>query len=293
MLNSFDWIRRCRSGGELIATLRCLKEESNLFSQNEDIGFPHSALNYPCQRCFLFSRLITSDEEDELYCKFCKAIIKETRGLDQLSRRSIVLWGYTNRLPRELEKKDERIIGLYIHDNNRFFLVIYRKELKDWLQELVLYNGSDLRGLIQIFPTIGSGSILSMGEVICRAAHHEANYPMDRLRVRFYTVAYDIIKPHLLDQKGILTFEISEFLNMMSTVMVFRALLNPDEQKVLYELLTMKETPEQKFHWGRFYGMLSQEARDMLTAWRIQNWSKDQIKLLYKLIDYVKLYRLH
>lgn len=293
MLNSFDWIRRSRSGSELLATLRCLEKEADLFSQNEPIGGPHSALNYPCQRCWLFPRLVISDEEDEQYCKFCKAILEKTRGLDPTSRRSIVIWGYTNRLPRQLEHNDKRILGSYIHDSNRFTLMTYRKELKDWLQEIVLYNGKDLRGLIQIFPTVGSNSVINMGEILCRAVHHEANYPMDQLRVRFYFVAYKIIQPHLLDQKGILTFEISEFLNMMSTVMVFRALLNPDEQKILYELLTMKETPEQKFHWGRFHGALSQEARDMLTAWKIQNWSKDQIRLLYGLIDYVKLYKLH
>lgn len=297
MLSSFDWIRRSRSGAELLATLKCLAAEPDLVNHEEKIGPPYSAINSPCQRCWVYPRLPGSIQEDDVYCRICEAIVVKTRGLGTVSRQSVVVWCFVNFLPKQIQNKewpnDNRILGAYVHDSSRFLLMMHRRDLKDWLQELVLYSGTDLRGLIQILPTIGSSQDFGMGEVLCRAVHHEANYPMDRLRVRFYTTSYQILVPHKLDRKGILTFEVSEFLNLMGMVMVFRVFLRPEEQKALYELLNMDKTAEEQFYWGRFQGSLSQEARDMLNAWKIRQWSKDQIRLLYKLIDYVELYQFH
>jgi hypothetical protein len=300
MLSSFDWIRRSRTGAELLATLKHLAAEPDRLSRERKIGPPHSALNSPCQRCWIYPCMPRSDQEDDVYCEFCKAILDGTRGLGNISRQSVVIWGFVNRLPKQFQngaggrgeegakgKGSKPFLGAYVHDENRFLLMMYRRELKPWLQELVLYNGADLRGLVQILPTIGSGRGTSMGEILCRTIHHEANFPMDQLRVRFYSDPSQVLKPHIRDRQGLLTFEVSEFLNLLEMTKVFRVLLRPEEQKMLYELLTIGKNLEEQFHWGRFQGHLSQEAKDMLNAWNIRHWPKDRIKLLYELTDYV------
>jgi hypothetical protein len=248
----------------------------------------------------------SSEQEDDPYCKTCKAIIRKTRGLGNTSRRSVVVWGYTNRSPKQLrngirgkgeggtrEKKTKLFLGAYVHNENRFLLMMYRRRLRPWLRELILYDGTDLKGLIQILPTMGPGTEIGMGDVLCRAAHHEANFPMDQLRVRFFSSPYQLLKPHIRDQQGILTFEAAEFLNLLETAVVFRALLRPQEQEMLHEILAIDDAVEEQFYWGRFLGNLSQEAKDMLNSWKIRNWPENRIRLLYELIDYVFLPQFH
>jgi len=316
MLSSFDWIRRSRTGAELLATLRYFAAESPLyapfskggikggFSYEEEIGPPPSALNSPCQRCWIYPRVPSSEQEDDPYCKTCKAIIRKTRGLGNTSRRSVVVWGYTNRLPKQLRngtrgegetkgKKSKPLLGIYAHNENRFLLMMYRRNLRHWLRELILYDGADLKGLIQILPTMGPGTEIGMGDVLCRAVHHEATLPMDHLRVRFFSNPYQLLKPHIRDRQGLLTFEVAEFLNLLETAVVFRTLLRPEEQRMLHEILNIDDATEEQFYWGRFLGNLSQEAKDMLNSWKIRNWPENRIRLLYELIDYVFLPQFH
>ena len=293
MLTNFDWIRRSRTGAELLASLRRFKTEPDLFLRPEAMGPPHSALNSPCQRCRIYPRAPRSDGEDDLYCIFCKKILSGTRRLGTVSRRSMIIWGFVNQLPEQLQNgngaPESHIHGSYIHDDSHFLVMMYRRELRTWIQELVLYNGSNLRGLIQIFPTTGPGKETSMGDILCRAVHHEANFPMDQLRVRFYSSPYQLLRPHTRERQGLLTFEVSEFLRLMEMAAVFRALLKPEEQQALHELLGIDDSVEEQFYWGRLLGHLTQEARDMLSAWRIRAWPESRIKLLYELIDYVFL----
>jgi hypothetical protein len=53
----------------------------------------------------------------------------------------------------------------------------------------------------------------------------------------------------------------------------------------------MGNTSEAQFYWGRFLGALNQEARDMLNAWKIRQWSKSRIDLLYELVENVGFYK--
>ncbi len=130
-----------------------------------------------------------------------------------------------------------------------------------------------------------------MGDILCRAIHHEATFPMDQLRVRFYSSPYQLLRPHTRERQGLLTFEVSEFLRLMEMAAVFRALLKPEEQQALHELLDLDDSVEEQFYWGRLVGHLTQEAKDMLSAWRIRTWPENRIKLLYELIDYVFLHQ--
>ena len=110
---------------------------------------------------------------------------------------------------------------------------------------------------------------------------------MDRLRVRFFSTPFQLIQPHRHEQNGLLTFEVSEFLSLLGMAEVFRALLHPEEQKLVYEVLKIEDAGEEQFYWGRLQGILTPEAKDMLSAWRIRRWPMNQVKLLYELIDYV------
>ncbi len=298
MLSSFDWIRRSQTGAELIATLQSLALTSDLFADEMVFGPPFSALGGPCHRCWVYIPIsekpetkTSSESHSFRYCRVCKLITTRAASLSLTSRRAIVVWGYVNFLPRHLETGkgfyEVYSKGTYIHDQQRFLLLLHRKDLHPWLQELALYHGPDLKGHLQVFPTIGRGKGIDMGELICRAMHHEARFAMDHLRVRFYSAPHQLLRPQNRDRQGMLTFEAADFLGLLEMAMVFKTVIYPNEQEMLYELLRLDNATEKQFYWGRFLGYLHQEAKDMLTAWNIRQWSENRVKLLYELIEYV------
>ncbi len=293
MLNGFDWLRRSQNGAELLATLRYLEEKPDFVSLEKEIGPPFSALAGPCKRCWIYPRISNKDD----YCQSCKIIRDRGRKLAPLSRDAALIWGFVNQLPKQLQNNERNkksyIFGTYIHDTNSFLLAIAHRKIKVWIQDIVIHHGPDLKGLIQIFPTTGSGKKIGMGDLLCRAIHHEANLPLDRMRVRFYSNPYQLIKPHELDRKGLLTFEITEFLGLLEMAEVFRTLIRPQEQKEIYEVLSIEDTTEKQFYWGRLLKRLDKAARDMLTAWNIWNWPQGRINLLYELFDYVVFSQTH
>ncbi len=298
MLSTFDWIRRSQTGAELLATLRVgagdeqiqIKEDDGPSSHETSIGPPLSALSSPCHRCWVYPRTRWPEQAD-LYCPFCKDILIKARKLGAVAQRAAVIWGFVNQLPKtglvKQESPESPVLGTYLHDSKRFLLIIKQRRLRPWLQQLVLYHGTELKGLLQIFPTVGATSGICMGDVLCRAIHHESRFAMDQLRVRFYSAPYQLIRPHEREQKGILTFDASEFLSLLEMAKVFRTLVRPREQDMLYELLQLEDPTEVQFYWGRIQGLLDQEVKDMLTAWRIRQWPKTRVKLLYELTNYV------
>ncbi len=298
MLSSFDWIRLCQVGAELIATLDYLNTEPGLFTNEMPLGAPFSAFGGPCQRCRVYAPAsrktkahVASVSLSSQYCQACRLILSRASSLSLVSRRSIVIWGYVNQLPRYLKSGEgfyqEYSKGQFILDQNRFLLLLHRRDILSWLQELALYHGPDLKGHLQIFPTIGRGKGIEMGEMICRAMHLESRFAMDRLWLRFYVAPHYLLRPQDREKQGILTFETPEFVNLLEMATVFKSVIYPDEQKMLHELLQLEDPVEKKFYWGRFLSFLHQEAKDMLTAWNIRQWSENRVKLLYELIEYV------
>lgn len=289
MLTRFDWLRRAGSGAELLATLRLFAKQPNLL--RDSLGAPHSALNGPCRRCWVYARPLAHNQ----FCSFCYQLQRRARFLGDASRRALVVWGYVNQMPRHMEPVSgfykKNALGIYAHDQRHFLLMLYRRDLKHWLQELVLYHGPELKGLLQIFPTMAAMPNLEMGEALSRIAQREANYSMDRLRVQFYAAPAQIRRFSSRNKQGQLTFEIAEFLRLLESAAIFRTLLLPDQQQMLYELLKLEDDGEAHFYWGRFLGQINQETRDMLNAWQIRRWPKPQIELLYELIDHVEFYR--
>jgi hypothetical protein len=285
MLDRFDWLRRSRTGAELLATLRYLQNHPKLSTDNGELGPPFSALNGPCLRCWVYPRTSRSNAR---HCSTCQAILSEAWRLGTLSRDAVVIWGFVNQLPRQLhsDAADAHSLGAYVHDERHFLMMLYYRDLQSWFQELIIYHGTELKGLIQIFPTTG-GRDVGMGDLLCRVVHNEARFPQDKLRVRFYAATYQVLDPRTYDREGVLTFEVSEFLRMLDLAVVFRSVLLPDEQKILRKLLSAGDTRETQFYWGRFVGTLSQEAKDMLNAWKIRQWSGPQVDLLYELVEYV------
>jgi len=166
-------------------------------------------------------------------------------------------------------------------------LMLQRREVKTWLQELVLHDGPDLQGVLQIFPTMGPQRGLGMGDVLCWAVHDAASLPRDRLYVRFAWAPWQVPPPHQRDQQQGRTFEVSEFVGLLQMAEVFRLLLHPHEQQELLALLTRDDGDGAAFYWGRFLGLLDPRARDMLVAWGIRTWPQTRIRLLDELRKYV------
>jgi hypothetical protein len=289
MLSDFDWLRRARTGVELLGTLKyfTLRRESSHDNAEEDIGPPPTALSGLCLRCWIYPLY----EDNDNYCEVCKDILIQSKGLGYSIRQLSVLWGYLNQVPSSLQeerwKVNYKIHGTFFHGKNRFLLMIKKRDIKPLLQDLVIRHGPEIKGLIQIFPTIGMGSEIGMGDILCRAIHHESNCPLNQLWIRFYSSPLQLTNPRRREDKGMLTFEVSEFLALLETAEVFRSLLKPEEQESLYEILLKDKFREHSFYWGRFLGQLKREARDMLTSWGIRQWSRNRLELLYELIDYV------
>ena len=293
MLTPYDWLRQSRTGSELLATLQLLAAYPDILSVDKEVGTPPSALHGLCDRCGIYPRCTRRDGYSDCYCDVCQTIVHDAQNLGQTSRCATVIWGYVDKLPRQFRAgqgfKDSHILGAYAHDANHFLLVVPRLELKVWLQELLIYHGPDLKGLLQIFPTTG-GKFVKMYELLCRLHYLEARFPMDCLRVRFISAPHQIYHLREYDRAGVLTFEVAEFVNVLEMAAVFRTLLRPEEQNALRELLQIEDEHEAQFYWGRFLGQLSAEAKDMLNAWKIRRWPRPQVKLLYTLVDYVTYY---
>ncbi len=308
MLNFYDWLRRSEDGSELLATLEYIMTEPEKFPSEEKLGPPLSAFHRPCQRCWVYPccstenilpEIVLRDGRRKIYvpsvaetqdfCLFCREIIAKAENLTDLSRQVIVLWGFVNHLPNRVLGEGKfmgnRVIASYIHDDHHFLLILARPELKSWIQELLIYHGADIKGLIQMFPTVRDARN-HQGEILCRACHQETRFPMDMLRVRFFSNPSQLYAPQSRDEEGLLTFEITEFLRLLDMAEIFRTLLRPSEQRALHELIRLHNRREEQFYWGRFTGYLSRQAKDMLNAWKIRQWPKNQVKLLYELVDY-------
>ncbi|MCX7683251.1 MAG: hypothetical protein N2508_15010 [Anaerolineae bacterium] len=291
MLSPFDWLRLSCTGSELLATMRLIAQSAE-FPRTEELGPPRTALSSPCMRCWVYPR--HTHKRTSRYCSTCKEILARAWQLKGISPRVILLWGFVNKLPRQLQDHSAAQgiapMGVYIHDENHFLLALHYRDLKGWLREVMLYYGDELQGFIQIFPTTGSATP-TMGELLTRIIHHDSRFPMDRLRVRFFSKVSQIFYPHAYDKMGVLTFDILEFLSMLEMASIFRAMLRPEEQRLLYKLLSAEDVGNVQFYWGRVMGYFDQGVRDMLNAWKVRYWSEAQANLFYKLIEYVELYQ--
>jgi hypothetical protein len=291
MRDNLPWLLRARTGAELLATVKTLNAEPGLFAQLGEIGAPHSALDGPCRRCWIYPHII--EPSPRSYCPFCQAVIDRSRTLTNASHSSIVAWVSASELPRHLIGRAGVYTRTFFHasilDDRHFLLILPKRDLKLWLQETILYD-ADLCGLIQIIPTVGLAGPHSMGDMLSRLMYYESGFPTDQMWVKFYAAPYQVFKPREREREGLLTFDIADFLSVLEQATVFRSLLLPEAQKLLYELLNLEDDTEEQFYWGRMLTYLSAEAKDMLNAWRIRQWPRGRLRLLYTLLEYVEFY---
>ncbi len=319
MLTPFDWLRLCRNGTELIATLHLLEKQPDAF-RHETIGQPFSALHAPCERCGIFARAeempasLDVEEtpedaggtaslleapvspEDGLsplrniaarYCPACSKVRLAVPRFHHTARHAVMVWGALSPLP-ELPRSQYPVPTLYRHDEQHFLLVLRRAALQDWLSGLLLRHGLSLTGLLQIVPTLSPASGWILGDMLARLPSYESIFSPDRMRVRFYPAGHIVFRTKEYERAGVLTFDAQEFAAYLGMAGVFRSLLLPEQQEAVFEILRIKDLQEQQFHWGRLLGLLSPEARSMLLSWRPRSWSKQQIYLLDKLRPYAK-----
>jgi len=213
------------------------------------------------------------------------------------THRGVLVWGCLNRLPVQLSPRQgfyqQHLWGAYLHDKPaggppyRFLLAFSRKFLREWLRELLLYHGPDLTGLLQIFPPNGVNEVDQMGDLLTRIIAQDIQSAPDSLRVHFYAAPYQVVRSRQRERQGMLSFDAAEFLRLLEMAIVFRTMLLPDQQEMLLELLTLRDPKEEGFYWGRFLGMLTPTAKDMLDAWRIRAWPRERVRLLYELTRFV------
>ena len=151
MLAPFDWLRLARSGPDLLATLHYLDAHPELPANGGELAPPRSALHQPCARCGLYPR-----EPQRRFCAACQTILNWGHHLYPQARQITLVWGYVMQLPRQLRGGAPFPTGMtlhtFVHDEQHFLVVLSQKQLKPWLQELALYNGLELQGLLQVFP---------------------------------------------------------------------------------------------------------------------------------------------
>ncbi|WP_045221527.1 type III-I CRISPR-associated protein Cas10i [Desulfonatronum thioautotrophicum] len=289
MLTPFDWIRLAFTGAELLATLDRLAEAPSDL-QGDTLGPPLETLDGPCERCMLYPRV-----DNHRNCRGCASIMGQRYRFRPASREVLLVWGCLNRLPYSIASRTgpararlspDGLNGFFILDDRRFLKVIPRWTLKNWLQDILLYD-DELHGLLQIFPTYSARQGLCMSDLLCHVVFREANIGTNNLWVRFYAEAYHVRRPQVLDKENLLNFPASEFLGMMNMGEMFQTLLSFHDQEILRKLLLSDNLNESQFNWGRFQGLLEQDARDMLDVWQIRQWPKARVQLFYDLLKFV------
>jgi hypothetical protein len=291
MLTFFDWLRQCRTGGELLALLSgAVAEERLPGGRKYEPPPPETLFRTPCRRCGFFSAVPGSAPPD---CPTCEEIRRTGKRMDRTAGFSRILWGHVNRIPRMIAgdgHASPELLGRYIHDDHHFLAMFSGKGTLPFFRRMLMYDGHDLKGFLQIFPAVSAGHRNRMMDLLIRACHYDAVYPMDALRVRCFTRAHQVFHPGRYETpENRITCEASEFMSLLEMARIFRNLLTPVEQKMLGEYA---DAPEDRgagdaFLWGRMMGALSPAARDMLVAWDFRNWPAERARYFFDMFAYV------
>ncbi len=253
-------------------------------ASNIELGPPYSALYGPCQRCWIYEKI---DESN--YCFICKKILDHVEDVREIIRDCVVILGFFKHSPWENSPMPiipNSPLGFHQIDHQHFIIMTYKTDVKCWLQDLVLSYGTDLHGFIQLFPTMGQGQRTGMGDILSRAAHQENVYLQDKLWVRFFPQAWQVMNSKKRDEMGILTFPCHAFIDFIEAATVFKDIVPVYHRKDMHKLLTTKEL-RAPFYWGRFLRTLDQKSRDLIDSWEINHWPLPKIDILYELTAYV------
>ncbi len=290
MLTELDWILLSRNGYELFATLKVLETRSDLPTAASEIGPPHAATADLCRRCWIYPG--TSYYRSTPYCPFCLDILRSSRAYGYHARSAVAIWGNVDPLPKHLVERSDLYAkpstGSYIHDDHHFLLLLHRKKLKAWVEDILLYH-PDITGYVTIFPP-RSNSLIQINDTITRVIYATPNYHDNQLWVRFYDNVFQLFQSNRLKRKPAPIYDIGTFKSLLEAAAVFRSILKPEAQQALHEILTLENDSEERFYWGRLLNLLQPEAVAMLEAWRIRQWPKSQLKAFFDLMKYVEYY---
>ncbi|MBF0449866.1 MAG: hypothetical protein HQK75_04125 [Candidatus Magnetomorum sp.] len=285
MQHAFDWLRICKTGGELLSTLDLLSDEPDLpsiIAKEDRLGVPQTAFDGSCLRCRYYTRLTNTH-----YCYFCNHVMTRESIIRPFARHSVILWGFVNHSPIKMPQTKFDIF-YNILDEKHFICCTNRWHLKSFLQEIGLSQGPDWLGLIQIFPVFAGGETTTMSDILCSAVHEEKNIMLNQLYIQFYATPYQLFTKKDRDREGKLTFTMSEFIGYLEMAEIFKRGLYLEEQDRLLEVLNLKDPTEKQFYWGRFIGQIRSEARDFLDSWNMRLWVPEQVSLFYELLDFAK-----
>lgn len=286
MLAPVNWLQLCENGAELIATLDAIRSGSQTFPEEIRMGPPVCGIKGPCSRCWIFPRLAGSS-----YCETCHAILSQAKSLGPDSRTCLLIWGAVNFLPSTVKQNhdsnENKARCVFIQDGTHFLAVVKGCSLGDWMKETVLEQGPDFKGLLTVFPTTGKKPTFTMGDILCRAVYYDSRFPLDRLRIRFFSKPGQLKVPHKREQQGILTFEPVEFIALLEMARMFKSSLGPREREAVSQIISITDRQEQAFYWGRLMGVLSIKARDLLSDWGFRELSLNRMRTLCELTEHV------
>lgn len=304
MLSAFDWLRRARTGAELLATVRILEQRARAKSNPPplptpapdglEMAPPHRGLEGPCVRCWVYA---PAAEKGAVYCPMCRSVLSTAAWVrkNEQARQTAIIWGFVNQLPQELAagsyRSDKRVRGAVVCDPHRFLVALNQRSLHHWLRKVLLYDGLELRGVLSVLPA-ESDRRYRAGELLCQVDYQARRFGFDQLRVRFLPTPEHILQGHKLEKQGLITFDAVQFMGMLESAAVFRSVMLPDEQQTLRQVLAIADPNEAQFYWGRFLGSITPEAKDMLTAWKVRQWSPGQRQLFFELVNYATIHRI-
>lgn len=294
MLTSFDWIRQCRSGAELLATLALLETNSLHLPypsspDYKSLGPPLTLCERPCRRCWIYAPVKL---EPPWLCQTCLQVVTESgeRHWRRASTQSVVIWGTVNRLPKIIgtgQPSGVVVLGCHVYDSNHFLLILYRKDLLTWLKELAIYDSDRLAGLLQIFPPAPDRHEAGFASLFSLAVALNDPHQMDQLRIHLHPRPYYLLQSKMRKQLDSRNLSLTESIQLLEMVKAIRRIFGPREQEQLLELARMNVGQERQFYWGRFVGNISPEARNFLEIWQLRHWSLERFKLLYDLKPYM------
>lgn len=231
-----------------------------------------------------------------MHCPMCRSVLSTAawvRKNDQ-AKQTVIVWGYVNRLPQDLTtgsyRADKRMRGTVVCDSHRFLVALNRRSLHHWLRKVLLYDGLEMRGVLSVLSAT-SAQYHRAGELLCQVDYQAQRFGFDQLRVRFLPTPEHILQGRNLEKQGLITFDAVQFMGMLESAAVFRSVMLPEEQQTLRQVLAIADPNEAQFYWGRFLSMITPEAKDMLTAWKVRQWSPEQRRTFFELVNYVTIHR--
>ena len=180
----------------------------------------------------------------------------------------------------------KNVIGHIDLDYRSGLIMCYRKDIQSWLQDLVLFYGESLKGMLEIFPTMGQGSIIGMGDILSTAKHEASSLSYNKMWIRFYPESWQLLETKKRHDNGILTFSLSEFIAFIEKANVFKEIIPYRFRSDIYDLIVNSNIKSESYYWGKLKRSLNKKSIDLIDSWQLKAWNKEQLEILYELSNY-------